>query len=212
MGKTHHLRAVGEVISVSDTDKQPDSEQLEEAVQSPENTANTEAGAEAQPQDDATATETNAGDELEALKEKLAQAEDQVLRAAAEAQNARRRAEQEVEKARKFALERFAGDLLPVVDNLERALDTVDQDDASLKAVLEGVELTRKSLLDTLTKYHVEVVDPQGEPFDPQFHEAMAMVPNPDAEPNSVIDVMQKGYTLNGRLLRAAMVAVAKAP
>ena len=197
---------------MSDTDKQPDSEQLEEAVQSPENTANTEAGAEAQPQDDATATETNAGDELEALKEKLAQAEDQVLRAAAEAQNARRRAEQEVEKARKFALERFAGDLLPVVDNLERALDTVDQDDASLKAVLEGVELTRKSLLDTLTKYHVEVVDPQGEPFDPQFHEAMAMVPNPDAEPNSVIDVMQKGYTLNGRLLRAAMVAVAKAP
>ena len=110
---------------MSDTDKQPDSEQLEEAVQSPENTANTEAGAEAQPQDDATATETNAGDELEALKEKLAQAEDQVLRAAAEAQNARRRAEQEVEKARKFALERFAGDLLPVVDNLERALDTV---------------------------------------------------------------------------------------
>lgn len=202
---------------MSDTDKQPDSEQVEEAVQSPEETANsehtaTEAEAEQQPQEDAATAEADAGDELETLKEKLAQAEDQVLRAAAEAQNARRRAEQEVEKARKFALERFAGDLLPVVDNLERALDAVDQDDESLKAVLEGVELTRKSLLDTLTKYNVAVVDPLGEPFDPQFHEAMAMVPNPDAEPNSVIDVMQKGYTLNGRLLRAAMVAVAKAP
>lgn len=195
---------------MSETDKQPDSEQPEEAVQSSEESGNADAGGEQSAPEAEAAPE--AVDELEALREKLAQAEDQALRAAAEAQNARRRADQEVEKARKFALERFAGDLLPVVDNLERALEAVNQDDESLKPILEGVELTRKSLLDTLAKYNVEVVDPQGEPFDPQFHEAMAMVPNPDAEPNSVIDVMQKGYTLNGRLLRAAMVAVAKAP
>lgn len=149
--------------------------------------------------------------ELEAARQDAAEAKDQALRAVAEAQNARRRAEKDVEQARKFALERFAGELLVIVDNLERALDAADSEQEAVKPVLEGIQLTHRSFLDTLAKHKIEQVDPRGEPFDPQFHEAMAMVPNPEVEPNTVIDVMQKGYTLNGRLLRAAMVVVAKA-
>lgn len=147
---------------------------------------------------------------IETLQQELAAAKDATLRAAAEAQNARRRSEQDVEKARKFALERFAGDLLPVVDNLERALEAASEaPDAN--AIAEGVDLTLRSLLDVLGRFNIEQVDPAGEPFDPQLHEAMTMVPNPEMEPNSVMDVMQKGYTLNGRLLRPARVVVSKA-
>ena len=93
---------------------------------------------------------------------------------------------------------------------MERALASTEGDDALMKPVAEGVELTLKSLLDALQKYKIEPVDPEGEPFDPQFHQAMSMVPNPDVEPNTVIAVMQKGYTLNGRLMRPAMVMVSK--
>ncbi len=152
-------------------------------------------------------------EQLEQAQAALAEANDAALRAAAEAQNARRRAEKEVENARKFALERFAGELLPVADNLDRAVEAASGDDSEgAKAVLEGVELTRKSLADTLARNGVQQLDPVGEPFDPQFHEAIVMQPSPDAEPNSVLNVVQKGYSLNGRLLRAAMVVVAKAP
>jgi molecular chaperone GrpE len=141
----------------------------------------------------------------------LAAAQDAALRAQADAMNMQRRSEQEIEKARKFALERFCGDLLSVVDNLERALESAG-DDQGIASLLEGIELTRKGLMDVLVKYGVESVDPMGEPFDPETAQAMSMVEQPDAEPNSVIGVMQKGYTLNGRLLRPAMVMVAKAP
>ncbi|RNL59715.1 nucleotide exchange factor GrpE [Zhongshania marina] len=151
-------------------------------------------------------------EQLEAAKQAVADAQEQALRAAAEAQNSRRRAEKDAENARKFALEKFAGDMLPVVDNLDRALASADITDEALKPILEGVELTRKTLVDALARHNVEQLNPVGEPFNPEYHEAMAMVPNPDAEPNSVMDVMQKGYTLNGRLLRAAMVVIAKAP
>ena len=133
-----------------------------------------------------------------------------VLRAQAEALNVKRRAEQDVEKARKFALEQFAKDLLPVVDNLERALEAASGDDEAVRPIAEGVELTLKSFLDAMAKYKIEVVDPQGEPFDPNLHQAMSMVENNEVEPNSVIAVMQKGYTLNGRLVRPAMVMVSK--
>jgi molecular chaperone GrpE len=143
-------------------------------------------------------------EQIEALKA-------DVLRAHAETQNARRRAEQDVEKARKFALEKFVGELLPVADNLERAIASGNSEDEGQKVVLEGVALTHKSLLDTLKKFKVEAIDPHGEPFDPQLHQAMSMVPNPDAEPNTVLTVFQKGYTLNGRLVRPAMVVVSSA-
>jgi molecular chaperone GrpE len=150
--------------------------------------------------------------QLEEAKQAVADAQEQALRAAAEAQNMRRRAEKDAENARKFALEKFAGDMLPVVDNLDRALASADIADEALKPILEGVELTLKTLVDALARHNVEQLNPVGEPFNPEYHQAMAMVPNPDAEPNSVMDVMQKGYTLNGRLLRAAMVVIAKAP
>jgi len=149
-------------------------------------------------------------DVVSQLQDDLAAARDAALRAQADAQNVKRRAEQDVEKARKFALEQFTRDLLPVVDNLERALEAASGDDEAVKPIAEGVELTLKSFIDAMTKFNIEVVDPQGEPFDPNLHQAMSMVENNDVEPNSVIAVMQKGYTLNGRLVRPAMVMVSK--
>ncbi|MDC8805199.1 nucleotide exchange factor GrpE [Halomonas pacifica] len=145
---------------------------------------------------------------VEELEQGLAEAKDQALRAAAEAQNVRRRAEQEAEKARKFALEKFVKELLPVVDSLEKALEAMGEE--ASEAHREGVAMTLKMQRDVLTKFGVEMVEPAGEPFDPQVHEAMAMVPNPELEPNTVMDVMQKGYLLNGRLVRPAMVVVSQ--
>jgi len=156
--------------------------------------------------------ETDEFSEVEALQEEVAVAKDAALRAQADAINAQRRAELDVEKARKYALERFANDLLPVVDNLERALEaSVGSDAEGIAAVVEGVELTLKSLVDVLAKNGITPVDPHGEPFDPQVAQAMSMIENPDVEPNTVIAVMQKGYSLKDRLLRPAMVMVSKA-
>lgn len=146
------------------------------------------------------------------LEEDLNAARDAALRAQADAQNIKRRAEQDVEKARKFALESFCKELLPVVDNLERTLAVTAGHDESVRPIIEGVELTLKSFTDALRKFNIEPVDPQGEPFDPQLHQAMSLVENPDVEPNTVIAVMQKGYTLNARLVRPAMVMVSKVP
>ncbi|BBM01992.1 nucleotide exchange factor GrpE [Microbulbifer sp. GL-2] len=151
-------------------------------------------------------------DEIIKLQEQLVVQKDIALRAQAEEQNARRRAQQDIDRARKFAVEKLLQDLLPVVDNLERALATIDSADESNKALVEGIELTHKSFVDTLTKNSVEVVDPAGEPFDPELHQAMTQVPNGEVEPNTVLDVFQKGYRLNGRLVRPAMVVVSKAP
>ena len=148
-----------------------------------------------------------------ALTEQLTDAKDDQLRVQAEMQNLRRRAERDVESAHKFGLEKIINGLLPVLDNLDRAIGAVPEESAGddgVKALLEGVELTRKTAVDVLTRFSVDVLEPFGEPFDPQFHQAMTMVPSATAEPNSVIDVLQKGYTLNGRLLRAAMVVIAK--
>ncbi len=146
------------------------------------------------------------------LEEDLNAARDAALRAQADAQNIKRRAEQDVEKSRKFALESFCKELLPVVDNLERTLAVTAGHDESVKPIIEGVELTLKSFTDALRKFNIEPVDPEGEPFDPQLHQAMSLVENPDVEPNTVIAVMQKGYTLNARLMRPAMVMVSKPP
>lgn len=161
--------------------------------------------------DEAPAQEASLEDVVAQLHEDVAAAKDLALRAQADAQNVKRRAEQDVEKARKFALEQFTRELLPVVDNLERALEAASGDDEVVKPIAEGVELTLKSFLDALSKCNIEQVDPQGEPFDPNLHQAMSMVENQEVEPNTVIAVMQKGYTLNGRLVRPAMVMVSKA-
>ena len=155
-------------------------------------------------------TEQQSG-EMEALLQQVTDANDQVLRIQAEMQNVRRRAERDVENAHKYALDKFTADLLPVVDNLERALGTINAEDETQKAVATGVELTLKSFLDVLARFNIEVVDPAGQPFDADLHQAVSMVPNSNSEPNTVIDVFQKGYTLNGRLVRPAMVVVSKA-
>lgn len=149
--------------------------------------------------------------ETEQLQQQVTDANDNVLRIQAEMQNMRRRAERDVENAHKFALDKFSADLLPVVDNLERALSAIDAEDDSKKAIAEGIELTLKSFLDVLVRFKIEAVDPAGQPFDANLHQAVSMVPNPDMEPNTVMDVFQKGYTLNGRLIRPAMVVVSSA-
>ncbi|WP_105200596.1 MULTISPECIES: nucleotide exchange factor GrpE [unclassified Pseudoalteromonas] len=150
--------------------------------------------------------------ELEAAKQTVEEQKDSVIRAAAEVENIRRRAAQDVEKAHKFALEKFANELLPVIDNLERAIEFADKENEALLPMLEGIEMTAKSFVEAVAKFNVEVVNPQGEAFNPELHQAMAMQPSEDVAPNTVIAVMQKGYTLNGRLLRPAMVMVSKAP
>lgn len=152
--------------------------------------------------------------QLEAAQAEIADLQKQLAevqpRALAEIQNVRRRAEQDVDKARKFALEKFAGELLPVVDSLERAIEACQAEDDATRALKEGVEMTLKLLLDGMGKFNVEPIDPQGQAFNPEHHQAMSMVEDPNAEPNTVVAVMQKGYLLNGRLVRPAMVMVAK--
>jgi len=161
---------------------------------------------------DGAANEENTDSEQVAkLKEELVEANEKALRAVADAQNARRRSEQDVEKAHKFALEKFVGSLLPVVDNLERALDAASADGADPKVLNEGVELTLKTFVDALKGHKVDQVAPEGEPFDPQLHQAISAIESAEAEPNTVLNVVQKGYTLNGRLVRPAMVVVSKA-
>jgi molecular chaperone GrpE len=160
--------------------------------------------------DDGSEQAASAGDDP--LAEATSQVEalkDQALRNQAEMENVRRRAARDVENAHKYALDKFAADLLPVLDSLEKAVEAGAQEGG---AIFEGVELSLKLFLGTCEKAGILPIDPHGEPFDPQLHEAIAMVPNPDAEPNSVMEVMQKGYSLNGRLVRAAKVVVVKAP
>ncbi len=149
--------------------------------------------------------------QIAALEEQLAASKDQLLRMTAEIQNTRRRAEQDVEKAHKFALEKFALELLPVLDSLERGVELSNTEHESVVAIKEGMELTLKIFKDVLKKFQIEEVNPEGEPFNPDTQQAMAMEPNDNVEPNTVLKVFQKGYMLSGRLLRPAMVVVSKA-
>lgn len=169
-----------------------------------------------QPESDQESHGAEADSELEAciaeaVEAALAEQQDTVLRAKAEVQNTLRRRDQDVEKAHKFALEKISAELITVVDNLERALEAVpDAEDANVKALYEGVELTLKGFVETLTRFDIKQVNPEGEPFDPQEHEAMSMIENDDVEPNTVLTVIQKGYILNGRVIRPARVMVSK--
>ena len=186
----------------------------EKALDSADTAAEAMAAEKAKDLDAEIAEELLAEDQLsetEELQEQVSKANDQVLRVQAEMQNVRRRVERDVENAHKYALDKFTAELLPVVDNLERALSTIDAADDAQKAVATGLELTLKSFFDVLGRFKIEVVDPAGQPFDADLHQAVSMVPNPDLEPNTVMDVFQKGYTLNGRLVRPAMVVVSKA-
>ena len=165
---------------------------------------------------DASAEQVDPRDEKIAnLEAQLAEAEtrerDSVLRIKAEMENLRRRTELDVEKAHKFALEKFVNELLPVLDSLDRALEVADKDNDAMAAMVEGIELTRKSMLDVVAKFGVQVVADIDVPMDPNVHQAIAMVESDDVAAGNVLMVMQKGYTLNGRTIRAAMVSVAKA-
>ena len=152
---------------------------------------------------------------LEDARAKADEHWNQLLRTQAELENVRRRAERDVQNAHKYALEKFAGELLPVLDSMEMGLAAIggldNPDDTTLKLV-EGMELTLKMFRDTVARFGIKSLDPVGEAFNPEYHQAMSMVESADAAPNTVLDVMQKGYLLNERLIRPAMVVVAKAP
>jgi len=154
-------------------------------------------------------------EEIARLQSELTQSQtrerDNVLRMKAEMENLRRRTEQDIEKAHKFALEKFINELLPVIDSLDRALEVANKENQDMAAMVEGNELTLKSMLDVVRKFGVEVIADTNVPLDPNVHQAIAMVESEDVAPNHVLAVMQKGYTLNGRTIRAAMVTVAKA-
>ena len=184
-----------------------------------EEQADSENTQSAEEQNDASSEEVDQGEinmeqaleKLYLAEEEAQQAKDDLLRVKAEMQNLRRRTEQDVEKAHKFGQEKFSGELLQVMDNLERSLAAAaDSEDEVVKAIHEGVDLTLKSFADCFAKFNIEAVDPLGEPFDPQLHQAMSIQESPEAEPNTVIAVMQKGYTLHGRVIRPAMVMVSK--
>ena len=150
---------------------------------------------------------------LSKAQEEAEKFKDLALRAEAEMQNMQRRTDRAIENAHKYGIERFLQNLLPVVDSLEKAIDALEQasgDDRREDATAEGIRLCHKLLIEVLARENVEVLDPVGEPFNPNEHQAMTTVENPDMEPNSVSDVIQKGYKLNDRLVRAAMVVVTK--
>ena len=158
-------------------------------------------------------TDEDSDNALAAAKSEAEKYRDMALRAEAEMQNLRRRSERDVQNAHKFGAERLIQNLLPVVDSLEKAVEASQQaETAEDDPQLEGLKLCLKLFTDVLTKEGIEVVDPLGQPFDPNVHEALSMIENPDMETNSVMAVIQKGYRLHERLVRPARVMVSKAP
>jgi len=149
---------------------------------------------------------------LEDARAKADEHWDQLVRTKAEVDNLRKRQTRELENAHKFALERFAGELLPVLDSMELGLSHARDADTDLTKLIEGNKLTLKLFSDTLEKFNIVQINPEGEPFDPELHQAMSMQPREDLPPNTVVTVIQKGYSLNGRLVRPAMVIVSQAP
>lgn len=150
----------------------------------------------------------------EDYKKVIEQLNDKMLRAMADAQNTRHRAEQDIQKARLFSIESFAKDILSVLDNLQRASESISDNDGtednSLQNVREGIEITKKELINALEKNNIKAVNPKGQAFDPNIHQAMVQVEDKDHKAGIVVDVMQIGYTINDRVLRPALVAVAK--
>ncbi len=149
---------------------------------------------------------------LRAARAKADEHYDRLARARAEIENLKRRHTQELEKAHKYALDKFVKELLGVWDSLELGHAAALDEKADVAKLREGTELTLKMLTDVMGKFGVEQIDPIGQPFDPEYHQAMATVPRDDVPPNTVVDVIQKGYVLNGRLVRPALVAVSKSP
>ena len=185
-----------------------------------ENEANIDTPAEETTEQQA-AVQPNLEEQLKAKDTRIAELEqalqlakknesEAMIRARAEIDNVRKRVEQDVDKARKFALEKFSNELLPVIDNLERALLSTDKNNPEHQATVEGLELTLKSFLDTVKKFGIEVVSTEDSQLNPDVHQAISMVESPEHQSGQIVNTIQKGYTLNGRLIRPAMVIVAK--
>ncbi|MDN3696554.1 MULTISPECIES: nucleotide exchange factor GrpE [Vibrio] len=193
--------------------KEEELQQQETAEQEVE-AVGTEADVDWNPEEELFPEEESQVAQLEAAllssEAKIKEQQESVLRAKAEVENMRRRTEQEIDKARKYALNKFAEGLLPVIDNLERAIQAADAEHEAVKPILEGIELTHKTFVDTVSKFGLKEINPEGEVFNPEFHQAMSIQESPDHESNTVMFVMQKGYELNGRVVRPAMVMVAK--
>ena len=187
----------------------PEVEKQEDAVV--EEAQQTEPSQELDPLEEAIARVQELEEQLKTQIEEAANKEqDILLRSRAEIENLRRRTEQDIEKAHKFALEKFSKDILNTIDNLERALATpANKEDESVKALFDGVELTLKELVSTVGRFGVEAVGVVGEAFNPDLHQAISMQPAEGFETNQISVVLQKGYTLNGRVIRPAMVIVA---
>ena len=155
-------------------------------------------------------------DELEQkindLEMQLAAKDEEILRVAAEGMNAQKRLQRELENTRKYANEKLIKSMIPVMDSFDKALEIVhdDQVEVTVEAKVEGTVNTQQSLTKVLQEYGIEIINPKGEKFDPEIHEAMSMVQSEDHEKNTIVDVFQKGYLLNGRVIRAAMVVVAR--
>ncbi|MAL79369.1 MAG: nucleotide exchange factor GrpE [Sneathiella sp.] len=194
---------------MSDPKETPVNEQVEnEDLRNPADEAPREA-AEA-------ATAEESGQQADIIAEKdaeIADLKDKLLRAMAEVENMRRRAEREKQDAHNYAVTKFARDVLSVADNLRRAIDSVPEaarESGDVKNILTGVELTESELLNTMEKHQIRKIDPKGEKFDPNMHQAMFEIEDPSVEPGTVLQVVQAGYSIADRLLRPAMVGVAK--
>ncbi len=194
-------------MSDEELNKQPTDAEPEQAVETETDTTESET----------TSTETESepkvesdADIIESLKQQVAEAEDQLLRVKAEAENIRRRTDKDVSQARKFALERFSNDLIPVIDSLEMGVKASKEDGADIEKLREGNEMTLEMFSSVLSKYAITTIEPQGEKFDPTFHQAMTTQEDPSVPADTVLTVFQKGYLLNGRLIRPALVVVSK--
>ncbi len=181
---------------------------VDAAAAPPQGGAANEAAAAVEPHAPATLEQLQA--QIAALQAKADEHWDRLLRTQAEMENLRKRSRRDVEHAHKFALEGFASDLLGVKDSLEMGLNAASQDDAGASSIREGTELTLKLLTQTLEKHDIQEINPLGKKFDPELHQAMNVLEDQNAAPNTVVMVIQKGYLLNGRLLRPALVSVAK--
>lgn len=193
---------------MSSEEKSPESAAVDTQAQEQHEAATPESGDNA-----ATATDERVSElelALQAANDRANAEQEKAIRAVAEMENIRRRSAQDVEKAHKFALEKFANELLTTIDNLERALQVAATAEQVDQNFLEGIELTHKGLVGTMQKFGVAAVGEVGEPFNPDQHQAMAMQESTDHAHNTIMAVMQKGYTLSGRLLRPAMVMVAR--
>lgn len=185
---SHHK--AGSTASLNDRLKNEDAEQVETEL--PENREELQA-------------------QLAAAEEKAAQSWERLLRLQAEMENLQRRSERDVSNAHKYALEKFALELLPIVDGLERAVAVHEGEDSSSGTLLDGLNLTLKMIYAAFAKFGIEQINPEGEPFNPEWHQAVSTQVDPDVAPNTILAVLQKGYLLNKRLMRPALVVVSKA-